>query len=101
MTQEKPIPGDIIKKAFDALDVLGQDLKESMIRYIERRGNMLDNEHSYSLKEIEIELADILGEDAAKLLVEKVGRAISTLKAFAVLTIPVSGLFLLSCILTT
>lgn len=100
MTQEKPIPGDIIKKAFDALDVLGQDLKDSMVRYIERRGNSLDSEHSYSLKEIEIELADIFGEDAAKLLVEKVGRAIHALKAFAVLAIPAGGLFLLSCSLT-
>jgi len=100
VTQEKPIPGDVIKKAFDALDVLGQDLKDSMIRYIERRGNSLDSEHSYSLKEIEIELTDIFGEDAAKLLVEKVGRAIHALKTFAVLAIPAGGLFLLSRTLT-
>lgn len=101
MSQEKRIPGYIIKEAFEALDVLGQDLKDSIIRYVERRGNILDSEHSYSLKEIEIELADIFGEDAAKLLVEKMRRAISALKMFAVLAIPVSGLFILSCALIT
>lgn len=97
MTREDPIRGDLIRKSFDELDVLGQALKEEMMAYIERRGNPLDKEHYYTLKELKIEFAEIFGEDAASLLVERLKRGIDVLKSLCIIIMPVAGLFLLTC----
>jgi hypothetical protein len=97
VTNEESIRGDIIKKSFEELDVLGPALKEGMIAYIERRGNPLDKEHYYTLKEIKIEFAEVFGEHAALLLVERLRRGIDALKSLYVAIAPAAGLFLLSC----
>lgn len=77
---EEPVRGDIIRKAFDEVDVLGQPVKEEIIMFIERRGNSLDSKHHYSLKEIKIELAEVFGDDAALLITERLKRGIDALK---------------------
>lgn len=97
VTNEESVRGDMIKKSFDELNIFGPALKQAMVDYIERRGNPLDDEHYYTLKEIRIELSDIFGEDAASLLVERLRRGIDALKSFYVAIAPAAGLFLLSC----
>lgn len=94
VSDDEHIRGDVIRKGFDELDVLGPSLKDGMLAYIERRGNPLDADHTYTLKEMKIELGDVFGEDAAALLVEKLRRGIDTVKSLAILAVPVTGLLL-------
>ncbi len=96
VSYDEQIRGDIIRKDFDELDALGPMLKDGMISYIERRGNPLDAGHTYTLKEIKIELGDVFGEDAAALLVEKLRRGVDAAKSFVIMAAPVAGLLLAS-----
>ncbi len=94
MAREEPIRGDIIKKSFDELDVLGQPLKEEIIAFIERRGNPLDSNHYYSLKEIRLELGVVFGDDAALLITERLKRGMRAIKSLAIVAVPAAGLVL-------
>lgn len=75
----KAIRGDLIKSAITGLEILGIALSQAIIEYLESHGNLLDKEHSYTLKEIELELAKIFGEDAARLVSERISRNIKAL----------------------
>lgn len=76
MLQEKPIGGETIKKAFLNLELSGPAFEEGLVAYLEKRGNILDEKRSFWLKDIERDLAEGLGEDVAKLIVERLRRAI-------------------------
>lgn len=75
MTQRR-IRGDKIKKGLDTFDVLGPALKEALIDYVEKQGNKLDSKHYYHLKKIEVDIADVFGEDAERLVIKRVRRVI-------------------------
>ena len=93
MTKEQPIRGDIVKEAFNELDVLGQPLKEAIIEHVERHAITLDDEHYCTLKEIENLLREVFGNDAASLLVERLRRGIDALKSFMIMAAPAAVLF--------
>jgi hypothetical protein len=93
--QETPIRGDILKRAFDNLDVLGPAVKESIIEHIERQGVVLDSKHYHTLEEIEKLLSSIFGGAATELLVERLRRGTHVLKSSVNIAAPVAGLFLL------
>lgn len=94
VSDDEQIRGDVIRKGFEELDVLGLTLKEKMITYIERRGNPLDADHTYTLKEMKVELGVVFGEDAAAVLVDRLRRGVDTAKSLIILAAPVAGLLL-------
>ncbi len=73
---ESPIRGDIIRQAFEQLNVLGQAFKDLMIERLEEDGMVFDAGHSYSLKEIEGSLSAVFGRDATALIIKKIKRGL-------------------------
>ena len=61
--------GDIIRKAFEQLGSLGQVVQEALIEDIEQLGSNLNDDHYYSLKDIEQHLSRSFGENALHLLI--------------------------------
>ena len=77
MPNEKKIPGGLIKKGLDSLNFLGLAIKDMIIEHVEESGFVLDNRHAYDLKEIEASLENILGAEAADLIIKRVKHAIN------------------------
>ncbi|HEX9678111.1 hypothetical protein [Nitrososphaera sp.] len=63
--------GDFIREARVWPDVLGPDVAKMFFDAIERRGVVLDSNHYYSSEEVEGMLLYFLGNDLAKILVER------------------------------
>lgn len=78
--KDKQIPGDELRHAFDTLDILGAALKESIIDFLETRGIILNDQFYYSLSEIEETLRLILGQDATKLMIDRLRRGLQSQK---------------------
>jgi hypothetical protein len=76
LTQKGPVRGDTIRKAFESLDIFGIALVELLVENVKKRGITLDSEHSYSLEEIQVVLADFLGEVPAQLIFKRLSRVI-------------------------
>ena len=74
--RKQAVRGDIIRKAFEELDLLGQSLKDVIIEEIERSGIVLDSKNYYSLGEIENRLQTLLGKEGAELLLKKMEKAL-------------------------
>jgi hypothetical protein len=97
---DKIIRGDNIKKAFEQLDFLDQSTTEIIIKSIERNKITLDDEHHYSIIDIEHQLSKILGEHAARLIVSRLQSGSQGLKSIALASMPIATLSF-SCVATT
>jgi hypothetical protein len=72
------VRGDTIRKAFESLDIFGIALVELLVENVNKRGIVLDSKHFYALEEIQVVLADFLGEVPAQLIVKRLSRVIYT-----------------------
>ena len=70
------VRGDIIKKAFDEIEIIGRACQQLVIEIIESNGLVPDQDNWYRLSEIEKSLAKMLGEDATQLLMKRIDRGI-------------------------
>jgi hypothetical protein len=62
------VRGDIIKKVFDEIDIIGSACKQLLIDVIEADDMTLDHDNWHTLSEIERSLSKTFGEDATPLL---------------------------------
>ena len=76
MSNDEKIHGDVLQKALNAFDFLGIALKDALIEYIEKNGFILDEDHSYTLNELQDKLAAVFGYDAAELMIKRLGKAL-------------------------
>jgi hypothetical protein len=74
--RKQAMRGDIIRKAFEELDVLGRSLKNMIIEEIERSGIVLDSKNYYSLGEIENRLQTLFSKDGTELLLKQMEKAL-------------------------
>jgi hypothetical protein len=75
---DRKYQGKDIRRALNAFDFLGISLKHAIVDFIERQGIVLDEGHSYSLKEMEGRLRPVLGEDARKLMIERLRKILES-----------------------
>lgn len=85
----RPIRGDILKKAFNKFDYLGETTKEVLIEDLELQGIMLDDKHHYRLGEIENYFNSLFGRDVTPLLIVRLKKILSDLKWSAIGMLPI------------
>ena len=85
---DKPIRGDILKDALKQFDYLGISVRDLLIEDIENHGIVLDDNHYYSLKDIEKRFASLFGNDITPLLVERLRKILGGFKMLAIASIP-------------
>lgn len=84
------VRGDILKKVFDDIDVIGSACKQLLIEMIEADGILLTHDYWYRLSEIERSLSKTFGGDATPLLMKRIETGIAAL-CHAELLAPVRG----------
>ncbi len=95
MANHDRIPGNVLKKAFDRFDVLGISIRELLVEEIEQQGIVFDDKHFYKLDEIEQRLANIFGDDATQLLIERIKKTLNDLKWSVIILLPALQLYYL------
>ena len=61
-TVDQPIPGDVIRKVVENIDLCGLHIGHVLCIYFENQGMMLDKKNYYSLREIRAILEMLFGK---------------------------------------